>query len=204
MGDSALFYGNYITTAGMHYHTMTNVFGCDSVIEIDITVNSLPTAAYSSVVNGATVDFTNLSTGAIAYEWYFGDGSTSTQTSPSHTYLINGTYTVCLTSFSSFGCEDIICTNTLTIQGISMKELNAKPTIILYPNPAKDNVSITFSAEVKTGTVKLINAIGQVILTKEVKNASSVEINLNAMNKGVYFVQIENNGEKAVKRLIIE
>lgn len=203
MGDSALFYGNYITTAGMHYHTLTNMFGCDSVIEIDLTVFSLPTATYSSVVNAGTVDFTGTHTGAIGFQWSFGDGNTSPLQSPSHTYAANGVYTACFSVVSSNGCYDSVC-SPVTITSISLKELSSTTSIALYPNPAKENVTIAFATEVKTGSVKLINAIGQVVLTKEVKNASSAEINLNAINKGVYFVQIENNGEKTVKRLIIE
>ncbi len=203
MGDSALFYGNYITTAGMHYHTLTNMFGCDSVIEINLTVFPLPTATYSSVVNAGTVDFTGTHTGAIGFQWSFGDGNTSPLQSPSHTYAANGVYTACFSVVSSNGCYDSVC-SPVTISTISLKELSSTTSIALYPNPAKENVTIAFATEVKTGSVKLINAIGQVVLAKEVKNASSIEINLNAINKGVYFVQIENNGEKTVKRLIIE
>ncbi|MEE8392489.1 MAG: PKD domain-containing protein [Anaerolineae bacterium] len=45
-----------------------------------------------------TVVFTNTSSGAYtASLWHFGDGITSTRTSPTHTYTISGTYTVTLT-----------------------------------------------------------------------------------------------------------
>jgi PKD repeat protein len=37
--------------------------------------------------------------------WDFGDGNTSTQQNPSHIYLANGTYTVCLTATNSFGTD---------------------------------------------------------------------------------------------------
>jgi PKD repeat protein len=44
-----------------------------------------------------TVQFTNLSTGFISsFEWDFGDGETSTDESPSHTYNYSGNYTVSL------------------------------------------------------------------------------------------------------------
>ncbi len=42
------------------------------------------------------VNFTNLSTNAVSYVWDFGDGSTSTETDPSHTYGDPGVYTVTL------------------------------------------------------------------------------------------------------------
>ena len=45
-----------------------------------------------------TVTFTDSSTnGAIEWIWYFGDGTTSTEKNPIHTYTVSGKYTVTLT-----------------------------------------------------------------------------------------------------------
>ncbi|CAN5517672.1 hypothetical protein BH11BAC1_BH11BAC1_00350 [soil metagenome] len=58
------------------------------------------------------VNFTNFSTGnQLTYFWDFGDGTTSTQQLPSHTYTTSGTFTVSLVVTDSAGC-----TNTLTKQ----------------------------------------------------------------------------------------
>lgn len=46
------------------------------------------------------VSFSNLSTGAISYKWDFGDGSTSNDENPNHTYQSSGTFIVTLTAFS--------------------------------------------------------------------------------------------------------
>lgn len=43
------------------------------------------------------------------YNWDFGDGTTSTLTNPTHTYLTPGTYTVCLTAASATNCDSSIC-----------------------------------------------------------------------------------------------
>jgi len=55
----------------------------------------------ASSLSGAvpvTVAFTNLSVGAIgSYQWDFGDGSTSTNVNPSHTFAIEGNFSVTLT-----------------------------------------------------------------------------------------------------------
>lgn len=63
--------------------------------------NKAPTANFTSVASGRTVQFTDASTdsdGTIASRlWNFGDGTTSALASPSKTYAADGTYNVSLT-----------------------------------------------------------------------------------------------------------
>ncbi|MEI6949270.1 PKD domain-containing protein [Paraflavisolibacter sp. H34] len=49
-------------------------------------------------------EFTDKSTGAASWSWDFGDGTTSTERNPVHTYAAKGTYKVTLTSTSG-GCS---------------------------------------------------------------------------------------------------
>jgi len=55
-----------------------------------------------------TVQFTDLSESSysLTWAWDFGDGETSTEQNPSHTYLRIGQYTVSLTVTDSFGAQD--------------------------------------------------------------------------------------------------
>jgi len=56
---------------------------------------------------GQIVNFTNNSSGAFitAYEWDFGDGTSSTLENPAHSYATAGTKSVTLTAFTSNGCD---------------------------------------------------------------------------------------------------
>jgi gliding motility-associated-like protein len=58
----------------------------------------------------ATFRFTSTSTGnnITRYSWDFGDGGSSTQRNPSHTYTVSGTYTVRLAIQNAAGCTDTI------------------------------------------------------------------------------------------------
>lgn len=60
-----------------------------------------PTAQFTAVSRELTVDFTDTSVDSdgriIAWSWDFGDGNTSTQQDPSHTYGLDGSYNVRLT-----------------------------------------------------------------------------------------------------------
>ncbi len=57
-----------------------------------------------AIVSCNTAKFTTTSSGIASYLWSFGDGATSTQSSPTHTYPATGTYTVTLTTLDSSGC----------------------------------------------------------------------------------------------------
>jgi PKD repeat protein len=62
-----------------------------------------PVAAFSCVAEAMTVTFTNNSQQAESYFWNFGDGTSSTEQSPVHTYSLAGYYTTSLRVNSSAG-----------------------------------------------------------------------------------------------------
>ncbi len=55
----------------------------------------------------ASIPFTNNSTNALTYLWDFGDGSSSTETNPTHNYTLLGTYNVVLTSYAGICGNDV-------------------------------------------------------------------------------------------------
>ena len=110
----------HIFSAGSHTVALyvTNGFDCarDTAYQV-INVTPAPVAAFSSTNNlcaGTPVTFVQQSTspsGSLvnAYDWQFGDGDSSTVSSPNHTYDTAGVYNVCLNVTSTFGCSDSIC-----------------------------------------------------------------------------------------------
>jgi PKD repeat protein len=64
-----------------------------------------------------TVQFTDTSTRSpTTWLWDFGDGNTSTEQNPSHTYAAPGTYTVNLTASNAYGEDTEIKTGYITVQ----------------------------------------------------------------------------------------
>jgi PKD repeat protein len=57
-------------------------------------------------IGEATYNFINLSTGAISYIWDFGDGTTSSANTPTHSYTKYGDYTITLIAINAQGCSD--------------------------------------------------------------------------------------------------
>lgn len=110
--------------------TFQSVMGCDVQLNAIIT-RTVPNAAFRFVQSGndkRTFQFQDSSTvtgGVITgYLWDFGDGSTSADANPSHTFKTDGTHTVSLTITSTpSGCTSttsksiFINSTPLTIEG---------------------------------------------------------------------------------------
>ncbi|MGZ4735392.1 MAG: PKD domain-containing protein [Acidimicrobiia bacterium] len=83
--------------------------------------NVLPTSSFSSSAAYLVATFTSTSTDAdgtiVSSNWDFGDGTTGSGATTSHTYLANGTYTVTLTVTDNDGGTDVE-TGTITVAGL--------------------------------------------------------------------------------------
>ena len=142
------------STGGSYTATLINKYTvCTDTLTKTITVLNGPLINFvasdtAKCQPSLTTNFTN-NTNAASYQWDFGDGGTSTQTNPSHTYNNFGIYNVTLVAKDSTGCSD-----TLTKQSYIKI---AKP-VISFPNlPAKGCIpaTISFSSNITTlDTVK--------------------------------------------------
>ncbi|MEL7533131.1 MAG: PKD domain-containing protein, partial [Bacteroidota bacterium] len=125
MGDGTL--TNSADSNYVHTYTLPGTYfpqinlndglGCDVLITSTdpVVVFPLPTAAFTVsqniVCDAGTVLFSDMSSasaGITSWSWDFGDGTTSTQTNPFHTYNQLGSYDVSLVVFSDDGCADTL------------------------------------------------------------------------------------------------
>ncbi len=86
---------------------------------VTITVSPIPDAQFDWAPNppqtNTPTQFTNQSTGAISYQWNFGDGEGSTDVNPLHQYNSTGSFKAELIAFNAAGCPD---TFSLTVNAI--------------------------------------------------------------------------------------
>lgn len=81
---------------------LAGLFSCGE----DEAKTPLPVADFTFTLEGKTVTVVNASTDAETQTWDFGDGATSTDLNPSHTYEANGSYIVKLTVTNETGSDD--------------------------------------------------------------------------------------------------
>lgn len=107
--------------AGIYDVLITDAMGC--TVTDSITVYDGSTAAANfSIVPDSTDAYNffcfNTSTGpGLSYTWDFADGVVSSLASPSHTYVLNATYTICLQISSATCGNDTMCYD-LVVDGV--------------------------------------------------------------------------------------
>ena len=76
---------------------------------------------------------------------------------------------------------------------------NAKDEILIYPNPTSDVINISSTSTITD--YNMYNMIGNKVMSSNV-NASIAIIDMSTLTKGVYFVEVNQNGLLINKRII--
>jgi len=128
------------------------------------------------VVDGRTVTFTNNSNDAVSYSWDFGDGNTSTEENPVHTYDDDGSYVVVLEGTSADG-ESKEVTKTITIDTTTLTEAPPTPT-----EPEENVISIYSHTYTDITGVNLNPNWGQATVTTEVDVEGEMVLRMAGLN----------------------
>jgi PKD repeat protein len=174
-----------------------------------ISVTAAPTVIASAnpttISVGGTVSFSSAGSGATSYVWDFGDGNSSTQTNPSHTYSSSGIYVVTLTGTLN-GCTNTSLV-TINVGGVTIDETDFENSISIHPNPNSGifelSMNFTKSHELK---IELYNSLGQVISSKELTKTvnTKIDYDLTEYSGGIYYLIIHSDhGNLVTKRLLI-
>ncbi|MDR2057988.1 MAG: choice-of-anchor J domain-containing protein [Dysgonamonadaceae bacterium] len=95
--------------------------------------------------------------------------------------------------------EDIVISFT-TGNGAKLQEWDNQ-TVIVYPNPTSGIVYL--SSVKKHSVISILDLSGRVLEQRSVPVDGKITLDLH-YEKGVYFIQIQNNGEKVIRKLIIK
>lgn len=130
--------------------------------------------------------------------WDFGDGSTSQESNPSHTFMEPGTYLVQLIGYSACSgdtvLQNILIENPVSgIQSLS-EELN-------YSIRKTTNTEITLETEtsVSLTNLRILDAMGRK-LRVNIMNATTNSIRFKVNQKGPVLIYFETNGNPEVIR----
>ena len=179
--NSYVLNGQTYNQSGTYSQTIPNAFGCDSLITLNLTLDT-PLSTPIVTVSGGEL-FTNGQANT-SYQWIFCNSGfpISDETDTLYVPNLNGQFAV--TASNSCGSSTSAC---VTINYMGVEEAKG-PSLNLYPNPTFDYVY--FSGDINEGTdYELTDAQGRIILVG--KLLSDKNINLFGMTTGLYWIKFK-------------
>jgi len=177
--------------------TILNAGGCDSIVTLDLTINSV--SDITTTLAGTTITANNA---AATYVWLDCDNDNTPiagETNQTFTPTNNGNYAV---ELAENGCADTSACVVVTIVGIIESSLS--DFLNVHPNPTKGTFSINFGSNQESLTVKVFSISGQVLHSQKFQNTNSVQLELNQPT-GIYMLEITDaQNNRAVLKLMKE
>ena len=191
----------YTSSNSTATHTLTNVAGCDSVVTLNLTVETVDNGVTYNIIGGPpyTHELTSNQNGA-TYQWLNCPAMTpiSGATNQSFTVTGNGEYAVEVTNGS---CIDTSVCASVTSVGIV--ENNFGNELLIYPNPTDGNFSIDLGQAYNAVTITITDLNGKLIQSNTYNESQLLNLRLDEPD-GIYLLMIESEEKKAVIRLMKE
>jgi hypothetical protein len=166
-----------------------------------ITVTDATVTAVTGLPTGLSYSV-NPSNGVIAAN---SDGCVLIAGTPAAGSAGNYTLTALVIANTSAGPFPVTATWMLTVDAAlttGIKTISqAQATIVMAPNPVKSELNLM--TDFNFNKVQVIDALGNVVMTQEVNGVNQTSLNLQQLNAGVYFVQI-NDGSRVLTRKLIK
>jgi hypothetical protein len=74
--------------------------------------------------------------------------------------------------------------------------------LLLYPNPATDQLTISMPGITGTMELRIINAVGSTLRTGQFSSTGLLRIPINGLPNGVYFIEVRHGSEKYIQSFL--
>lgn len=183
-----------ITTTGEFILQVTDVNGCVDLDTVVVSIDPLPTAGFSFVLDSSafTINTSNLSQDADEIIWTFGDGGSDTAATASHTYAANGEYDLCMIAVNECG-RDTFC-QQVEILSVGIEEQLVSEILTIDPNPSSGPVILRFSRDAKEGEILISDLQGKVVQRIPIRPTKGMAVEAAlSLPSGMYLYWFESN-----------
>lgn len=82
---------------------------------------------------------------------------------------------------------------------------NNKNTYSIFPNPAKDRISIQWNAAASsTANITITDVTGKKVLSTSATTNGNTDINLSGLQKGLYFINISSDKMQSTEKILLQ
>ncbi len=169
-------------TSGIYTTTLTNAAGCDSLVTLNLTINSVSDNTTS--ISGLTITAKN---SEASYQWLDCNNnyaSISGETGQTFSATVNGNYAVAI---SENGCVDTSA--CVAIVSVGLLQNTIDNVIRVFPNPSVGELTIDLGSVYESTDITIRDAIGRIVATYNYTSVSTIQISLNDPS-GIYFIEI--------------
>jgi hypothetical protein len=124
---------------------------------------------------------------------------TGTQTTGNGIQYSAGSWAPAYFNSTSVACQQGLPFLVYGVNGTGIQDIEAD-NLNVYPNPAKDQITINSSSLVKE--VKILNSLGQVVLNQSIMSFNPT-VNVSNISAGLYFIQITTEKGLSTKKINI-
>lgn len=155
-----------------------------------------PVAAFTATQTGpGQYQFTNLSQQADNYQWDFGNGQTSNEQNPVHTYLQSGDYTVTLTA----GRCNTQTTFSVNLEGVLSINAISHSTTKLVPNPTEGSCQIMTLSPI--ALKEIFSTDGRLLMSL---HNDDPHIDLTGLKTGLYIVRLTDTQGRVLSTPVVK
>ena len=183
-----------------------------SVKEINLSANGSSSIAdlsfeleqdqFNTIVELATINPVLNITGSYSeLLWDFGDGTTSAEQAPSHTYSSAGVYVVSLHVWDENGCESVFSKSVQVESYLTDVKDVSDASLIIYPNPFNQEVYIS-KGDTNIKLMNVFDASGKLVVSEKDIQENIYRLKLDSEPAGLFFIQIWNGESWISKKLI--
>jgi len=173
------------TTSGDKIQIFPAANGCDSIVTLHLTIYPLPEVpTYESVTNVGDYTLPAVKNGV----WTNANGNVVTVAKT------NGVYTLTITGEG--GCKNST-TLTVTFEKPTGIEDILAGKLVIYPNPAKDEVFI--KSELPNRKIEILDLTGRIVMF--LQNGAST-INVSALPQGVYMLKVYTDSGVVIAKMV--
>lgn len=90
----------------------------------------------------------------------------------------------------------------MAFAGIETQEIQF---VDIFPNPAQDQLTVVFDSKANSADIIVRNQMGQIVTFENINTATGVtqqKLDISALAKGLYYVEVSQNGSTTVKNVV--
>lgn len=183
-----------ITPSGDYFVVAVNSAGC---VAFSDTITAIYCQNITPIINVSGNVLSTPDTTGNSFQWYNDLGPISGATNSFYGVTTAGNYSVVVTD--EFGCT---YNSSTVFVSLSIDEIAWQNTISIYPNPANDQVYISWDSNITIEKVNLLDITGKLIIKiNPIQNTN--QIDLKGLSNGIYLIEFESGNSKIQKKLMI-